>query len=315
MKKITKKTTLIIIVTTLIALIIVLINIKRNNYQELLVNENSLTSEVLPEVKNLTFSNLVDANTQEEVRAAMQYAGIANKNIDSFFEDVSNFNTVIEEKTLVKNGYTTTSSEPEYDLVEMMEMWDSKNPLFIGYNCRITTYDLLKDLITIKNPDTKNSEWMVFDKNALENNPKKLFTDDEYKGFQAFFASIPAEETKDIHIHLKNVQTDWKNKGIEFPDNENLSVISVFFHDFEDYLFIGHMGILITAESGELLFIEKLAFHAPYQVVKFNNRTELNDYLMSKYDVSWNQPEARPFIMENGELLEGYRINQNSTKW
>ena len=37
------------------------------------------------------------------------------------------------------------------------------------------------------------------------------------------------------------------------------------------------------------------------------NRIELNDYLMEKYDTSWDQDTARPFIMENDSLMEGYR--------
>ncbi|WP_317723436.1 DUF4300 family protein [Clostridium tetani] len=53
-------------------------------------------------------------------------------------------------------------------------------------------------------------------------------------------------------------------------------------------------------------------FNEPYQVIKFDNRIELNDYLMNKYDLSWNQPNAKPFIMENDQLLKGYRENPNN---
>ncbi len=67
------------------------------------------------------------------------------------------------------------------------------------------------------------------------------------------------------------------------------------------------MGVLMPSEDGKLLFIEKLSFQIPYQAVKFENRTELNDYLMNKYDIDWDQPIAKPFIMENDQLLEGYR--------
>lgn len=69
------------------------------------------------------------------------------------------------------------------------------------------------------------------------------------------------------------------------------------------------MGVLIPSEDGKLLFLEKLSFQDPYQAVKFDNRIDLNDYLMNKYDISWDQPTAKPFIMENGELFEGYRAN------
>lgn len=270
--------------------------------------------ESTQEYKNsLTYSNLVDLASQDEVRKAMESAGILTENIDSFFEEVNSFNSIVEEKGLVESGFITINSlEPEYDLVTMMDMWDAKNPVFIGYNCRITTYDLMKNSISIGKPDIKNADWLVFDENAIENNPKELFDEAEHQKFQALFAFIPAEETKDISVHLKNVQEEWKSKEIEFTNKDKSSIISVFFHDDLGYLFIGHMGVLIPTEDGKLLFIEKLSFHMPYQAIKFDNRIELNDYLMNKYDISWNQPTANPFIMENDQLLEGYRGNPNN---
>ena len=38
-----------------------------------------------------------------------------------------------------------------------------------------------------------------------------------------------------------------------------------------------------------------------------NGESEILDYLMEKYDTSWDQDTARPFIMENDSLMEGYR--------
>ena len=49
----------------------------------------------------------------------------------------------------------------------------------------------------------------------------------------------------------------------------------------------------------KLLFVEKLSFSLPYQVLKFENRKQLKNYLMGMYDISWGQEEAKPFIMEN----------------
>jgi|LFRM01.1.fsa_nt_gb hypothetical protein len=265
--------------------------------------------EANEEVKNsLTYSNLLDSVSQAEVRNAMELAEIPTENIDTFFQNVNDFNSTVEGETLVENGFITIDSlEPEYDDIGMIEMWDAKYPMFIGYNCRLTTYDLMKDNISIGKPDTTNADWMVFDENAIEYSPKEIFSEEEHKEFQTLFASIPAENTKDISVHLKNVQEDWKNKEIELLKGDKSSIISVFFHDEFEYLFIGHMGVLIPTEDGKLLFIEKLTFQAPYQAIKFDNRVDLNDYLMNKYDISWNQPTAKPFIMENDQLLEGYR--------
>ena len=39
----------------------------------------------------------------------------------------------------------------------------------------------------------------------------------------------------------------------------------------------------------------------------FNNKSDLNEYLMWKYNTSWWQDEASPFIMENDELMESYK--------
>ena len=69
------------------------------------------------------------------------------------------------------------------------------------------------------------------------------------------------------------------------------------------------MGVLLSAEDGSLYFIEKVAFQEPYRLVKIQNRTELSDYLMEKYDTAWGQDTTRSFGMENDELMDGYRPN------
>ena len=61
--------------------------------------------------------------------------------------------------------------------------------------------------------------------------------------------------------------------------------------------------ILIPGKNGKLLFVEKLSFSLPYQVLRFDNRKQLNRYLMSMYDTQWGQDSARPFVMENTQLL------------
>ena len=263
--------------------------------------------------KGLTYSNLMDKASQEEVSQIMESAKIPSENIDSFFNDVDSFNDMVEGKSLVKSGFITIDSlEPEYDEDTMYNMWETKSPDFMGYNCRITTYDLMRDLITIGKPDTKNTDWLVFDEDAIENNPKELFTPGEYEEFLSLYAYVPTENTKDISVHIKKVQEDWKNKKMEFQNKDKSYIISVFFHDELGYLFIGHIGILMPMEDGKLLLLEKLSFQAPYQAIKFKNRIDLNDYLMNKYDISQDQPTAKPFIMENDQLLDGYRENPNN---
>ena len=46
-----------------------------------------------------------------------------------------------------------------------------------------------------------------------------------------------------------------------------------------------------------------------YRLLRFADRTALSDYLMGKYDTSWGQDTASPFIMENDKLMDGWRPN------
>ncbi|PID51904.1 MAG: hypothetical protein CR972_04705 [Candidatus Moraniibacteriota bacterium] len=72
--------------------------------------------------------------------------------------------------------------------------------------------------------------------------------------------------------------------------------------------------MLLKKSDDEWWFIEKISFQEPYQLVVFKNKVALNDYLMAKYDVSWDQSTARPLIFENDRLIEGFRLNPETTK-
>ena len=269
----------------------------------------------------LTYSNLVDTATQDEVQKALTAAGIAEQNVASFLESVALFNQTVGDKAgLVPKGFVTIDSLlPKYNEVAIQSIWTSKYPMFQGYNCRLTSFTLLRDLIAFpadKKFATKEEDEVLFiDRESLNNTPKKFFTPEEENNFFTLFTEVPTTNTKDINTHLQAMQQAWKERGINFRyknDPTKASLISAVFHSQitpeENTLFVGHVGVLVPFE-GKLLFIEKLAFQEPYQAIKFANRTELSDYLMNRYDVEWEQPNAIPFIMENDVLMEGYRPN------
>jgi len=131
--------------------------------------------------------------------------------------------------------------------------------------------------------------------------------------FRALYSSMKAEDTTEIKRHVQTVQEEWASRGVAFRENERIRLITVFFHDKpteeESLLFVGHVGVLLTAEDGTLYFVEKVAFQEPYRMLRFADRTALSDYLMGKYDTSWGQNTASPFIMENDKLMDGWRPN------
>lgn len=135
-----------------------------------------------------------------------------------------------------------------------------------------------------------------------------------------YFTNESARETvkriAEIERHVQTVQEEWASRGVAFRENERIRLITVFFHDKpteeESLLFVGHVGVLLTAEDGTLYFVEKVAFQEPYRLLRFANRTALSDYLMGKYDTSWGQDTASPFIMENDKLMDGWRPNPDN---
>ena len=296
-------------------------NISKNNSESNNGEEKNKTDSNQKEeyLKKITYSNLVDKTAQSEVENVLKGAGISEKNIKSFFEGVNYFNNTVQNKSLVKEGFKITEElNPVYDQVAIQESWTKKSPVFIGQNCRITSFELMRDFISVGKPEIKDTEQLFMDEDVLKNFPVKIFTDNEKKQFESLFSAIKTENTKDISVHVEKVKEDWKKKNIKFNNRNKISLVSVFFHSEitpkESFLFIGHVGVLLPTSDGKLLFIEKLAFQEPYQAIKFDNRTQLNDYLMNKYDVEFNQPNARPFIMENNELIKGYRLNQNNVQ-
>ena len=98
--------------------------------------------------------------------------------------------------------------------------------------------------------------------------------------------------------------------GYGLNDKTKASLITVVFHSSfskkENELFIGHAGVLVPLKNKKYIFIEKLSFQSPYQVIKFESKQQLNEYLMRMYDTEWGQDTAKPFIMENNDVLSCY---------
>lgn len=266
------------------------------------------------------FSYLIDANSQEVVRKAMTDAGISDFRQQVFFEHVDQFNYIIKDKLAEGFQRAEISAMPLYDPYELQDAWNLAYPDLFGYNCRITSYSLMADFIRIDNgvEMEKRDEFLAFDLNSLDLDSSALMNEQDLERFRVLFSVIPTVNTKDTNVHVENIQKDWKERGISFEENTGVTMISVFFHDKLDEntseLFIGHVGVLLEQADGGLLFIEKVAFQEPYQAVCFHNRIELNDYLMSKYDISYGQETASPIIFENDKLLEGYRLNVNNSE-
>ena len=202
----------------------------------------------------------------------------------------------------------------KYDPYTMQDEWTAKNGTFPGYNCRITAMSLFGDFLSVSADSQINAgeDVLFVDEETLKTDPDAL-GGSSLADFRALYSSMKAEDTTEIKRHVQTVQEEWASRGVTFRENERIRLITVFFHDKpteeESLLFVGHVGVLLTAEDGALYFVEKVAFQEPYRLLRFADRTALSDYLMGKYDTSWGQDTTSPFIMENDKLMDGWRPN------
>ena len=264
-------------------------------------------AEQRPAADTVEYTNLNDSASRQLLERLLSDAGVSEERMEDFFSRVDRFNDSVSAEWLTQGFETAGITETKYDPYEMQDLWAEKNGDFPGYNCRITAFSLFGEFVTVgaDQPKTQGEDTLFLDLETLTEDPAVLCGDSTAK-FCALFAPVPAADSTDVDEQAKTLQAGWAARGVAFSDSP-ARLISVVLHDrfsdTENTLFVGHVGVLLPVEDGSFCLIEKVAFQEPYRLVKLQNRAELRDYLMAKYDTSWGQDTTRPFIMENDSLM------------
>ena len=267
-----------------------------------------------PALEKIEYTNLNDSVSRKLLEDMLSGAGVSGNRIQGFFNRVDSFNESMREEWLTTGFEEAELLYTKYDPYAMQDEWAAKNGTFPGYNCRITAMSLFGDFLSVSADAQINAgeDVLFVDEETLKAAPDAL-GGSSLADFRALYSSMKAEDTTEIRRHVQTVQEEWASRGVTFRENERIHLITVFLHDKpaeeESLLFVGHVGVLLTAEDGTLYFVEKVAFQEPYRLLRFADRTALSDYLMGKYDTSWGQDTASPFIMENDKLMNGWRTN------
>jgi len=242
-----------------------------------------------------SYSNLESKNSVEEVKTLLS-AYLDKDSVDNFIRQVNEYNEIAGAAGL--RGDFTELVAPQYDIDKISTLWREKKGDFIGTNCRINSYILLKKNIKIPQLDIDDT-LLFLDNDAIDKG--KLLDAGERKLFQTLFSRVKTKATQDIKIHAENMEKYFEN--IEF--NENARMLSVIIHDNldGDYLFVGHVGVLVPNKDG-FLFVEKLSFEEPYQAIKFAAKEECYKYLQDKYADYTGEGLAKPFIMDNNKKVD-----------
>ena len=256
---------------------------------------------------HLKYSNLVDTETRDKVSNALKNAGLSEEKIKSFFEAVDEYNNAVGSENLAQSVMSIEAAFPTYDQDKLVDAW-LDNGGYVGRNCRITSYSLMGDFITVGNPTPGDTTMLFSDFASIES--KKIFDGEDKAKFDTLYSYIDVTNTHDTNVLSDEIVKSLDDKQISF-NNDKMHMISVFM-TMDDGMnpvqeFIGHTGILVQ-DGDKYLFIEKLAFELPYQVEEFDNLQDVNDYLMGYYDNETDGITAKPIIFEDGKVMNEYRV-------
>ena len=242
-----------------------------------------------------TYSNLNSKPSEEEVRKALA-AHLDKDSVDAFFNLVNDYNATVGSVGLT--GDFSTFTKTDYDVEKISNLWTPKKGDFVGTNCRINSYCLLKNSIEIPNLE-KDDSLLFLDNDAIDKG--KVFAAEDKDAFDILFSRVKTEATTDVKVHATKMEQFLS----QFKFNENARMLSVVVHDDLDgqSLFIGHVGILVPSEDG-YLFVEKLTFEEPYQAIKFSTKEDCYKYLDTKYENYTGEGLAKPFIMDNDKWVQ-----------
>ena len=258
--------------------------------------ETSVTQSKSNQVSwKATYSNLNNQPSVEEVRKALA-AHLDKDSVDAFFNLVNDYNATVGSVGLTGNFSTFTKTN--YDVEKISNLWTPKKGDFVGTNCRINSYCLLKNSIEI--PKLEKDDSLLFvDNDAIDKG--KVFDAEDKDAFDILFSRVKTEAMTDVKVHAAKMEQFLS----QFKFNENARMLSVVVHDDLDgqSLFIGHVGILVPSEDG-YLFVEKLTFEEPYQAIKFATKEDCYKYLDTKYENYTGEGLAKPFIMDNDKWVQ-----------
>ena len=258
--------------------------------------ETSVTQSQSNQVSwKATYSNLNNQPSAEEVRKALA-AHLDKDSVDAFFNLVNDYNATVGSVGLT--GDFSTFTKTDYDVEKISNLWTPKKGDFVGTNCRINSYCLLKNSIEI--PKLEKDDSLLFvDNDAIDKG--KVFGAEDKDAFDILFSRVKTEATTDVKVHAAKMEQFLS----QFKFNENARMLSVVVHDDLDgqFLFIGHVGILVPSEDG-YLFVEKLTFEEPNQAIKFATKEDCYKYLDTKYENYTGEGLAKPFIMDNDKWVQ-----------
>lgn len=302
-----KKYFMIPTMVMVVAIILTACDSSNNQAQQNMLNtNNNITDqneqEDESEEQYLTYTNLVDQATQQEVKNQLITAGIQEEIANEFIDWVNEYNNNVTSTAVLQAGYQSVNQSPvDYSEVYINEEYREDGTLKLGMNCRLTSYLLFQQFIEAKQELASYDPYLMFDVEAIE--MEKRYETFNKEKFITIFEPVAVETDSTLEDHIDAIEAAWKSRGISIQDNGKVSLITMYLHDnYENKRFVGHTGILLDLED-ELLLIEKYGWNEPFQATKFKSENDMVNYLLSRPDLIGDGSEEAVIVMKNNTVI------------
>ena len=110
------------------------------------------------------YSNMASDGSAEEVKTLLS-TQLDKDSVNDYFKQVTEYNEIVGASGL--QGEFTKFDTPEYDVEKISTLWAEKKGDFVGTNCRINSFILLKNNIEIPNLKS-DSELLFLDNDSID---------------------------------------------------------------------------------------------------------------------------------------------------
>lgn len=265
----------------------------------------------------LTYSNLVGKEVQEEVRTALLEAGVPEEDVDKFFVWVDDFNQAMGDcpSFTLQDGFATVETPAVYygEYGGMSRTWYKTNGRDYGdVLCRIAAFHLAKDGIsTASTVDRQDwacyteDQWLYSDWEAVSTAPLIDFSEEEANTYFTLYdpVSATAEPLSSGEMY-QAILNAWQEHGITFAGGP-VSLVTVW-KQWEDQVAAAHAAVLVQ-NGEELLLVEKTNPQSPYQATKFSTLGQVRQYMyesIHQEDIRYGDETGTLIVLRNDTLLE-----------
>ena len=221
--------------------------------------------------KPILYSNLGNQASQNKLTNILNEADLPKENIKQFFSYVNTFNQ--HATPLIGDFETLEREQPDYQ--------------YFKYNS-----------------GHADDSYIMFNLNLIDTIDQYSMSQEDRLKFITTFNSISVTGIKNNEIsHINQIEKTFSDRDFSVKQNQKASLITLWLHSSADNRrFVSHCGVLIDSNDG-LYFIEKYGCFYPYQVTKFNSRSELKTYLLTRNDLKGDENDGLPLVFENNKYL------------